>query len=84
MNVDKVVELVKESEECKQKGTDLMNKSKQILAEARELCPHPATTEKEHYYSGGYMDHAATTTTTYCAICGKQLGTEVVEHSWYG
>lgn len=84
VDVSKVVKLVEESKGYETQIKELREKANKLLTEARELCDHPATEEKSSYFDGSYLDHASTTTDTYCVICGKKLGSETITHSWYG
>lgn len=84
VDVSKVVKLVEESKSYEEQIKELREKSQKCLSRARELCDHPATEEKHHYFDGSYLDHASTTIDTYCVICGMRVDSKTETHSWYG
>ena len=82
--ITKVKNLLKYFSKALKESETLTKRANKLLSEARELCPHIEVITKDTYYSGSYDTHASTLTETFCKLCGKKLGTEIEEHSWYG
>lgn len=62
----------------------LIQKHKEELNKLYGACTHKETKLREYYFEGSYFDKAHTEITRTCEVCGKNLGTETKEHSWYG
>lgn len=52
----------------------------------QDNCKHPKSYAKiaERYYGGSFEDHAQTSTTPYCSLCGLKGKTNIIEYDYFG